>query len=100
MSIIGESINNSVSSQISIRQYLHGKQTRNKSDISVLSNNNAWLKLASSVRVIGQTVSEKCGEEYNEESIPTYNPTTGKFEELESNISAGEHPFRIITRWG
>ena len=96
MSIIGESINNSVSSQISIRQYLHGKQTRNKSDISVLSNNNAWLKLASSVRVIGQTVSEKCGEEYNEESIPTYNPTTGKFEELESNISAGEQKLRDI----
>ena len=52
MSIIGESIDTNVSDQITTRQLLHGKQTRNSEDLSILNNTNAWLKLASSVRVL------------------------------------------------
>ena len=98
MSIIGESISVDVNDQIQIRQDLQGKQTRTNTDINLLSNTNAWLKLASSVRVISQTDTEISAStaENKIESIPTYNPTTGKYEEEESNISAGEQRLRDL----
>ena len=98
MSIIGEPISGEVATQIYIRQNLHGKQTRTNTDINLLSNTNAWLKLASSVRVISQTDAEISAStaENKIESIPTYNPTTRKYEEEESNISTGEQRLRDI----
>ena len=59
MSIIGEPIGGEVATQIFVRQNLHGKQTRTNTDLSILNNTNAWLKLASSVRVLteGKTQS-------------------------------------------
>ena len=100
MSVIGESISRDVDNQIKIRQDLQGKQTRTNTDINLLNNTNAWLKLASSVRVISQTDAEieKSKDECQEkvESTPTYNSTTGKYEEEESNISSGEQRLRDI----
>ena len=52
MSIIGESFEGYVKSQINTRQILHGKKNRNNLDLNVLSNQNAWVKLASSVQII------------------------------------------------
>ena len=52
MSIIGESFEDYVQSQIFIRQQLHGKKKRSNEDLEVLSNQNAWVKLASSVEII------------------------------------------------
>jgi len=59
MSIIGESFDDYVQSQIEIRQRLHGKKNRNNSDLNVLSNQNAWIKLASSVEVIRAKTKEE-----------------------------------------
>ena len=58
MSIIGESISADVDLQSEKRQDLQGKKNRSNTDINLLSNTNAWLKLASSVRVIGPTEEE------------------------------------------
>jgi hypothetical protein len=91
MSIIGESIDTSVSDQISTRQLLHGKQTRTNTDLSILNNTNAWLKLASSVRVVSQTDEEK---KANTNSIATYNTGSKEFED--STISSGEQRLRNI----
>lgn len=51
MSIIGESFEPWVENQIQIRQNLHGLELRNDSELTVLSNQNAWLKLGSSVSI-------------------------------------------------
>ena len=51
MSILGETIESWVQSQIKIRQNLHGLETRDNTQLSVLNNQNAWLKLGSSVKV-------------------------------------------------
>lgn len=59
MSIIGESFDDYVQSQIEIRQRLHGKKNRNNSDLNVLSNQNAWIKLASSVEIVGPKTKEE-----------------------------------------
>ena len=59
MSIIGESFDGYVQSQIEIRQRLHGKKNRNNSDLNVLSNQNAWIKLASSVEIISVPSKEE-----------------------------------------
>ena len=107
MSIIGESISADVDLQIQKRQDLQGKKNRSNTDINLLSNTNAWLKLASSVRVIGPTEEEAlkikinntfAGGKYSQfkQSVPTYNSTTGKYEEEESNISAGEQRLRDL----
>ena len=99
MSIIGESIDGEVDKQISIRQNLHGKQTRTNTDLSILNNTNAWLKLASSVRVISQTdteITSSLTTGNKVESTPTYNPATGEYEEVEENISTGERRLRDI----
>lgn len=52
MSIIGESFEGYVQNQIELRQTLQGKKTRTNSDLNILSNQNAWIKLASSVEII------------------------------------------------
>ena len=59
MSIIGESFEDYVQNQISTRQILHGKKNRNNADLNVLSNQNAWIKLASSVEVVKPKTKEK-----------------------------------------
>ena len=51
MSIIGESFESWVQTQIQVRQNLHGRKRRSNTDLQVLSNQNAWLKLGSSVKV-------------------------------------------------
>ena len=98
MSIIGEKIDPSVAIQIQVRQRLRGKQERDNTDLTLLNNTNAWLKLASSVRVISQTDTEISAStaENKIESIPTYNSTTGEYEEEDSNISSGEKRLRDI----
>ena len=77
MSIIGESFEDYVQSQIFIRQQLHGKKKRSNDDLEVLSNQNAWVKLASSVEIVlpkskeelekikGETVTQQQYEEYS-----------------------------------
>ena len=53
--LVGESFEDYLVSQIQVRQNLAGsgfnQSKRTPEQISVLSNRNAWLKLASSVRV-------------------------------------------------
>lgn len=51
MSILGEQFEPWVQSQISVRQNLHGLKTRDNKQLNVLSNQNAWLKLGSSVQI-------------------------------------------------
>jgi hypothetical protein len=58
MSIIGEKFKDYVQAQIEIRQKTHGKgfaadSVRTPQELQILNNQNAWLKLSSSVRVIG-----------------------------------------------
>ena len=77
MSIIGESFEDYVQSQIFIRQQLHGKKKRTNEDLEVLSNQNAWIKLASSVEIVlpktkeelekvkGEPVTQQQYEEYS-----------------------------------
>lgn len=52
MSILGETFEPWVQSQIKVRQNLHGLKTRDNKQLSVLNNQNAWLKLGSSVKFI------------------------------------------------
>jgi hypothetical protein len=59
MSIIGETIDGGVALQIGVRQRLHGKQARDNTDLILLNNTNAWLKLASSVRVITEVKTQE-----------------------------------------
>ncbi len=98
MSIIGEVIDNSVARQIEVRQKLRGKQDRNNTDLSILNNTNAWLKLASSVRVISQTDTEISASTAENKviSTPTYNSSTKGYEEVEADISSGERRLREI----
>ena len=51
MSILGETFEPWVQSQVKIRQNLHGLETRDNTQLGVLNNQNAWLKLGSSVTV-------------------------------------------------
>jgi hypothetical protein len=58
MSIIGEKFKGYVQSQIAVRQKTHGSGfdgivPRSNEQLQILNNQNAWLKLSSSVRVIG-----------------------------------------------
>lgn len=94
MSIIGESFDSNVSTQISVRQQLQGKQTRNNADLNLLNNQNAWLKLASSVRIISQTDAEASAGISG--SIPTYDSKSGTYVEKEENISTGEQRLRDL----
>ena len=52
MSIIGEKFEAYVQQQIRIRQFLQGQKNRSNPDIEILSNQNCWIKLVSSVEVI------------------------------------------------
>lgn len=94
MSIIGESFDSNVSTQILVRQQLQGKQTRNDVDLNLLNNQNAWLKLASSVRIISQTDAEASAGISG--SIPTYDSKSGTYVEKEENISTGEQRLRNL----
>jgi hypothetical protein len=58
MSIIGEKFKDYVQAQIAVRQRTHGKgfaanSVRTPQELQILNNQNAWLKLSSSVRIIG-----------------------------------------------
>ena len=55
--IVGESFKEYVNGQIRVRQQSHGsgfKSTRSDKDLVYLNSRNAWVKMASSVDVIGQ----------------------------------------------
>ena len=54
MSIIGENFSDWVNAQVGVRQSMHGAQTRSNSELTVLSNQNAWIKLGSSVKIIDE----------------------------------------------
>ena len=51
MSIIGEPFDVYVEKQINVRQRLQGEETRSNTKLNVLSNQNAWIKLCSSVSI-------------------------------------------------
>ena len=59
MSIIGESFEPWVENQIQIRQNLHGLEVRSNEQLTVLSNQNAWLKLGSSISVDDDDLGRK-----------------------------------------
>jgi len=69
MSIIGESFEGYVKSQINTRQILHGKKNRTNTDLNVLSNQNAWVKLASSVQIISAPTKEALQAKFPDEKI-------------------------------
>ena len=66
MSIIGESFEDYVQDQIYTRQILHGKKNRSNKDLSILSNQNAWIKMASSVEIVSGLTKEKLEKETSE----------------------------------
>jgi len=94
MSIVGESFKDYVKAQIGLRQALNGKKLRTDSDLNMLNNNNAWLKLASSVRVISQTDAEK--KNGISGSIAQLDIVDNLYKETEENISTGERRLRDI----
>jgi hypothetical protein len=69
MSIIGESFEGYVKSQINTRQILHGKKNRDNLDLSILSNQNAWIKLASSVQIVSAPTREALQAKFPNEKI-------------------------------
>ena len=81
MSIIGESFEDYVQSQIFIRQQLHGKKKRSNADLEVLSNQNAWVKLASSVEIVLPKTKEELekikGEEVTQQQYEEYSRNWG-----------------------
>ena len=93
MGIIGESIETYVSNQIEDRQKLQGKQNRSPQDLSLLSNSNAWLKLASSVIVRGDKDSLNDIENLTSASIA--DPSTEEGREIISK-SDGEQRLRNL----
>jgi len=82
MAIIGETFNPFVDNQINIRQLLMGKKSRSSNDLLMLNNTNAWLKLASSVRVL------------SDDSAATYDKKKGEW--VDKEISTGEQRLRDI----
>ena len=61
--LIGEAIDGFLSSQIDVRQKLHGKGLQNNpnltnTDLNLINNKNAWLKLASGVFIGNPTLIE------------------------------------------
>ncbi len=80
MAIIGESLDGYVDNQIKVRQELQGKKIRNNTDISLLSNTNAWLKLASSISITKDATEATL--------------ISGSYED--SSINAGEQKLRNI----
>ena len=84
--VVGEKFDNFVIGQINARQSLAGKgfgeATLSPSDLLLLNNRNAWLKLASSVSVIGDNTPS------------TLNTGSGEYED--SSISNGEQRLRDI----
>ena len=84
--IVGERFENYVLAQITARQKLYGsgiKQTqgRTSQQIQLINNKNAWLKMASSLSVIGNTT-------------PAYLSDTGTY--VDADISSGERRLRDI----
>jgi len=69
MSIIGESFEGYVKSQINTRQILHGKKNRTNTDLNVLSNQNAWVKLASSVQIVSAPTKAELQNKFPDEKI-------------------------------
>ena len=60
--LLGEQFDPRVSQQINIRQQTHGSgfsNTRSAEQINYLNNRNAWLKMASSVYIIGDKTNEE-----------------------------------------
>ena len=56
--LLGEPFRKYVNNQIKIRQQVHGSGTKNSNrtldEIAYLNSRNAWVKMASSVDVLGQ----------------------------------------------
>ena len=77
---MGKKFDDFVIDQINARQSLAGKgfgeATLSPSDLLLLNNRNAWLKLASSVSVVG------------DDTPSTLNTGSGEYED--SSISSGE----------
>ena len=69
MSIIGESFEGYVKSQINTRQILHGKKNRSNLDLNLLSNQNSWVKLASSVQIVSAPTRAELQAKFPDEKI-------------------------------
>ena len=61
--LLGEQFDPRVAQQVNIRQKTHGSgfsdEGRSAEQINYLNNRNAWLKMASSVYVIGDKTNEE-----------------------------------------
>jgi len=101
--IVGERFDDFVINQINARQSLAGKgfgeATLSPSDLLLLNNRNAWLKLASSVNVFNPTVNVKVENSYKQGFInagvisqPTVTLPNGTNRLIDIGIGAGEAP--------
>ncbi len=59
MSLIGEQFDEYVQNQIGRRQALHGLKTRSDTQLNILNNQNAWLKMGSSVYISSSAEGEQ-----------------------------------------
>ena len=85
--IVGERFENYVLNQIDVRQKLYGSgiaknSQRTPTQIQLINNRNAWLKMASSVAVVGDSTP------------PVFNKSTGEYVDL--TPSTGEKRLRDI----
>ena len=85
--IVGEQFENYVLNQIKVRQKLYGSgvgedSLRNQNQLQLINNKQAWLKMASSVAVVGNS------------SPSIFNKTSGEY--VDANISTGEKRLRDI----
>ena len=57
--IVGEPFKDYVKTQINRRQKIHGKKTRNSTEISYLNSRTSWIKLASSLDITEERLREE-----------------------------------------
>ena len=79
--IIGEDFNSLVRDEINLRQRIHGsgfQKNRTPQQIQFLNNRNAWLKMASSVYVIGDQTSNDFKYQEKDDEIKFFNTDVNK----------------------
>ena len=79
--IIGEDFNSRVVDEINLRQKIHGsgfQRNRTPEEIQFLNNRNAWLKMASSVYVIGDQTSKDFKYQEEDNEIKFFNTDVNK----------------------
>ena len=79
--IIGQDFNSKLIDEINLRQKIHGsgfQKNRTSQQIQFLNNRNAWLKMASSVYVIGEQTRTDFKYQETEDEIKFFNTDTNK----------------------